>query len=355
MQWNKKEQTLLQKAIDRWEQNALIDKASAQKIRGDVSTNEGSNSSLSSFILIAAVSCGVLAFAALVIDEKWIELFRKQFHLAEGTIAAIFTIISILLAYYAYKKHNNRTTTNYSKEAFNITVVLSWSVALVYLGRTIGYDNGNYAPIIGLSAIVLGINAIVLRSSLIWICCLVTLCGWWAAQTYYWSGAQTQNAFWHMNYPVRMTVFCAFLLLINIALQKIKSLSALHDANYITSWILFLISAWTVSIFGNSANWETWSQLKQGKFMVWALAFTAMLILIIIYAIRKKEVFLRDVCLSFFILNLYTRFFEYFWNTTNKGIFFAILAVSFWLIGKKIEGWHKKQKSNTPITSSEDN
>ncbi len=51
---------------------------------------------------------------------------------------------------------------------------------------------------------------------------------------------------------------------------------------------------------------------------------------------------LRDMVLLFLILNLYTRYFEYLWDVTNKGIFFAIMALSFWLIGKKLEQIRKR-------------
>ena len=40
---------------------------------------------------------------------------------------------------------------------------------------------------------------------------------------------------------------------------------------------------------------------------------------------------------TFLGINLYTRFFELFWNNLHKAIFFALLAASFWYIGSKAE------------------
>jgi hypothetical protein len=38
------------------------------------------------------------------------------------------------------------------------------------------------------------------------------------------------------------------------------------------------------------------------------------------------------------------RFFEYFWDTLHKAIFFAALALSFWLLGTKAEKiWHLRR------------
>jgi len=52
------------------------------------------------------------------------------------------------------------------------------------------------------------------------------------------------------------------------------------------------------------------------------------------------------MALLFLLLNLYTRYFEYFWDVTNKGIFFTILALSFWLIGKKLEQYRRKNAND---------
>jgi hypothetical protein len=45
----------------------------------------------------------------------------------------------------------------------------------------------------------------------------------------------------------------------------------------------------------------------------------------------------RGFGLTFLFINLYTRYFEYFWNTLHKAIFFALLAISFWFIGSRAE------------------
>jgi len=52
---------------------------------------------------------------------------------------------------------------------------------------------------------------------------------------------------------------------------------------------------------------------------------------------------MRGFGLTFFFIELYTKFFEYFWDGLHKAIFFAILGVSFWLVGRKAEAmWTMK-------------
>lgn len=50
---------------------------------------------------------------------------------------------------------------------------------------------------------------------------------------------------------------------------------------------------------------------------------------------------LRGFGLTFTAINLYTRFFEFFWNGMHKVLFFLILAVSLAVIGRYAERiWH---------------
>ena len=45
----------------------------------------------------------------------------------------------------------------------------------------------------------------------------------------------------------------------------------------------------------------------------------------------------------------YTRFFEYFWDSLHKAVFLAVLAVSFWYLGRKAEAiWHIGQHDVQP-------
>jgi len=58
---------------------------------------------------------------------------------------------------------------------------------------------------------------------------------------------------------------------------------------------------------------------------------------------------LRGFGLTFLFINLYTRFFEYFWDSMHKALFFAVLALSFWYVGSRAERiWHFGQRKLQP-------
>lgn len=342
MQIEKKEAEIIEKAVRFWQEEGIVDRTTAEKMTSSYRIAGDSDSNvISTYALVASVSCGLLAFGALVMDEKWIELIRRKFGFSEVVVGIGFFLLSAVFVYFSNRRKSKTPDAVATNEAFNIIIVLSLAVAIAYTGRSIGYQNGNYAPILLLAAVLYGSAGFLLHSRLLWATMLVALAGWWGAQTYYWS--RGGDYFIGMNYALRMTVFGVIVVLFHLITDRIKRLTIFSKITQIMGWVFFLVAAWSLSVMGNSSSFDVWLQVRQGKLWFWALAFSIMLLGLIFYAFKKKDPFLRDITLIFFLINIYTRYFEYFWDKTNKGLFFAILAFSFWWIGKAAEKWRKKQ------------
>lgn len=338
-----KEAEIIEKAITHWQSRGIINEDTAARMKADYEPARSSSQVLTTYALVACVSCGLLAFGALVMDEKWIELIRRKFDFSEIVVGSIFLLITILLAWLSKRRIAKRPDSTAGNEAFNITIVLSLAVALAYIGRSIGYQNGNYAPLLLVAAAAYGTIGYLLQSKLLWTVMLLSLSGWWGAQTYYWSGGA--DYFLGMNYALRMTLFGLLILAGSLMVAKVKKLTPFSQITQVFGWISFLIASWSLSILGNSSSIDVWMQIRQGALWYWALGFTLMLLGLIFYAFKKDNSFLRDAALVFFLINIYTRYFEYFWDKTNKGLFFAILAISFWWLGRTAEKWRSKVQS----------
>ena len=56
---------------------------------------------------------------------------------------------------------------------------------------------------------------------------------------------------------------------------------------------------------------------------------------------RFDDAVARGFGITFFLLGIYTLYFSLLWDVIHAGLFFFILAVSFWLLGRKAERiWH---------------
>lgn len=343
MKLDKKEAATLTHAIQYWEDSNQITREQAQDLRQSFEIRDSNIDAVTWYAFIAAVSCGLLAFGALVIDEKWIELLRRKWGFSETIVAIGFSLLTGLFVFLSKKRIGKVSNSRASNETYNITIILSVAIAITYWTRSLGNFNGNYAAPLIIATVVYAAIAVFLNSTLLWTVMLVSLAGWWGAQTHYWSGGNYRFA--GMNYPLRMTAFGLVIWLSSWLIDRISPVQPFKRTHYTIGLFFFLTAAWTLSVFGNYDDWDNWSATKQSQFWYWALGFTLMLAGLIAYAFKSKNDILRDMCLVFFLLNIYTRYFEYFWDKTNKGLFFALLALSFWWVGKKAEQWLGKKRS----------
>ena len=63
----------------------------------------------------------------------------------------------------------------------------------------------------------------------------------------------------------------------------------------------------------------------------------AMGLLYLSIGLKRDDAMLRGFGLAFLAINLYTRFFEFFWDAMPKTIFFLLLGISLWLLGRHAE------------------
>ncbi|MCX2959278.1 MAG: DUF2157 domain-containing protein, partial [Serratia symbiotica] len=53
--------------------------------------------------------------------------------------------------------------------------------------------------------------------------------------------------------------------------------------------------------------------------------------------LKRDDAMLRGFGLTFLGINLYTRLFDFFWDSTPKAIFFVLLGLSLWALGHYAE------------------
>lgn len=341
MHVNKKEARLLEDAIEQWQKDKLLDIQKANELKSSISSYRNEFDAVAFYASIAAVSCALLAFGTLVLDEKWIERLRKLFAFSELVIGFIFLCFSVFLIWIANKRKIKFSYTKLANESFTILIALSVGVSVTYFIKSFHTNYHYYSIGIFLTACIYGVVSIYLQSKLLWLCMLLAIISSWATQTYAWSYDTAQAYFLGMNYPLRMSLLGLILLVITYFFRNKPFIKNYYELTWYSLWIFFLLSGLFLSVSGNW-GYDVWYTLKQEKLFLWVIVYNLLLIALIIYAFKQKDETLRDIAIAFFLLNIYTRYFEYFWDRTNKGLFFSILALSFWFIGKKAEQLRKR-------------
>ena len=90
-------------------------------------------------------------------------------------------------------------------------------------------------------------------------------------------------------------------------------------------------------MFGNFGTLESWYTVKQITLFYWAIISAIVCAISIFVGLKYHDEVAREFGITFLFINLYTRYFEYFWDSWHKALFFSVLAISFWLIGRKAE------------------
>lgn len=334
MDFSNQEIKTIQKALLHWQEKTLLTHDHAKELEAAITKNANNKlAPLSIYAFIIAASSAVLAFASLIIDAKWLEKIRLAWSFSELFISVVFLLIAGVLVGYTIRNKKKAYYSKLSNEIFNLGIFFCICISITYLGRSFGWQDNYFTSEMAIITMFSFVIAWLLSSKLLWLIALIVATVWFCTQTYFWQDATYR--FWGMNYPLRCSLWSVLVLVVSMIIKKINV--QFFKPTYSFGIITLLIATWTLSFFGNWSSIEKWEMVQQGKLWYWAAIYTILILVLFFIAIKWKIDFLRDVSIAFFIINLYTRYFEYFWDKTNKGIFFAILAISFWIIGRQIE------------------
>ena len=273
------------------------------------------------------------------------DMLQRIFKAPAIAKCGFFTAISAGVFYLGLFLHKKNPRRIYSNEAVFFLGVLALAAAVALFGVAFDTGTGHFSALFLLASVLYVLLGLWFPSALVWVFGLLSLGAWMGAETGYMSG---YGAYWlGMNYPLRFVLFGAVLTGIGIAGQQMSRrdnaatfknrLLTMSPQTKVIGLLYLFLPLWIMSIFGNYGDMSSWHRIRQYELFHWALLFGGASIAAIWYGLKQDDGVLRGFGLTFLFINLYTRFFEYFWASTHKAIFFAALAASFWYIGRRAE------------------
>jgi len=229
-----------------------------------------------------------------------------------------------------------------STETLMLVGVFATAASIGFLGKIIDKNSSHYSLLFLSSVLIYAILALKLDSKLIWTFMLISLGVWFATETAYHSNWGFK--FWGMNYPLRFTIFGTILTVLAFWIQpKFEKLRDFQPTSYVVGLLYLMISLWTLSIFGNYSDLYSWTEVRQFQIFYWGLLSIAISVFLVLYGLKKKDNVTREIGFVFLVINIYTRYVEYLWDNINRAVFFLILAISFWFVGRWAEKiWQKR-------------
>lgn len=110
-----------------------------------------------------------------------------------------------------------------------------------------------------------------------------------------------------MNYPMRFVAFGLIVTIGSFFVMRYPKLAFVQRITYLAGLILFFISMWMVSIFGNYGYLDEWAKVRQVQVIIYAVLFGLCTAVIFYMGIKYKDDATRDLAVLFLLLNLYSR------------------------------------------------
>jgi hypothetical protein len=336
MQVSKKKGKVLDDAIKHWRKTDVISKSESSKLKASYEVVSFDWRRLAKYSFQLAIACIIISVASILFDQWLIELLEKLFNEADSIKCIGFAILSVGLYAIGVRRKNQQPNKVYSNEATFFLGVLATAASIAFLGKMMDTGSGHFSLLLLLAAIIYAFLGLWFSSKLVWLFALLSLGGWFGAETGYVSG---WGAYYlSMNYPLRFVFFgLALILFGSYAFNYWKARRDFLSTTKAVGLLYLFIALWLMSIFGNYGDIDIWKTAKQIELFHWSILFAVAAIGSIYHGIKYNDGMTRGFGLTFIFINLYTRFFEYFWESIHKAIFFALLALSFWYLGTKAE------------------
>jgi hypothetical protein len=319
-------------ALNEWEDQAQLSPEDAVRLRQSIEVIPFDWRRLAKYSFWIAIICIIIAVQALLVDLA--RVFR--FIWEKPSIGLGFSLLlAAALFFLGVQKRDRHPEKIYSNEAVFFLGVLAVAAAIVFLGNAIGSGSRHFSLLVLLAAVVYALLGLWLPSKLVWWFALVSLGSWFGAETGYMSGWGT---YWlGMNYPVRFVFFGLGLLGLGFALKITSQFADFFKVTYVMGLLYLFIALWILSIFGNYGEMISWTKAGKFELFSWSLLFGVVALIAIFFGLIYDDAIARGFGITFVLINLYTKYFEYLWGYLHKAIFFAVLGISFWYLGSRAE------------------
>jgi succinate dehydrogenase hydrophobic anchor subunit len=350
MKLSKRESRVVSSAIDQWYEEGVITDEDCSKLKSSYEVASIDWSLIAKYSFWVAILCIVLSVLSVLLDKWLIEFIEQIFSAPDIAKSGFFAVVAAGFYLYGVRRKSSAPDKTFSNEALFVLGIISTAISIYFIGQVI--ETNSLTKLILLASIVYGLLGFWIPSLLVWACSLLSLSIWFGIETYQWDES---GYFLGMTLPLRFVLFSAILVALGMATQR--KWPQFEDFSITTrayGLILFFLSLWVVSIFGNYADFAKWGDESQFSLIHWSVLLLIASLAALYHGIKFDDELNRGFGLIFVFINLYTRFVEYFWEGTHKALFFAVLAASFWFFGTRAEKIYRLgQRPRTVETESE--
>lgn len=335
MKLDQEKSEFLDEMLQYWQDQHMITGEQARLLQESYESKSFDWRRLAQYSFWIAMACGVISLGALLIDKDILTYLKKLYDTPDSIISLLSAAAAGILYYRSFQRRKTHQMQIFSNDALIFTAVMLTANAIAYLGKAIGSSSPHFSLLILLSVLIYAVLAYAFKSRLIWAFVLLSLGAWFGTETSYLS--RWNWYFIGLNYPLRFVFFGLLLTTSALLLRRNKKFELFYGTTYISGMVYLFVSLWLISVFGNYGTLEEWYKVKQLSLFYWGIISAGGCILSIWIGLKYRDDIAREFGITFLFINLYTHYFEYFWDSWHKALFFSVLAASFWIIGRRAE------------------
>jgi len=356
----RKHHGIVLRTIETWRRSGVVDDETAASLRDSITIVPFDWQRTARYAFLIAIICIVIAVGAVLADAWLMQLLMRLFDAPAIAKCVFCAALAAAVFWYGLRLRKRHPERLYGNEAVFFLGVLALAAAVYFLGVAIDAGTGHYSVLFLIASVLYALLGLWFPSKQVWVFGLLSLGAWMGTETGYVSGHGMY--FLGMNYPLRFVLFGAALTLLGIAGGHLSAeagaagsagvkdrLLSMSPQTRVIGLLNLFFALWIMSIFGNYGDLYEWHSVRQYELLHWSILFGVVAIAAVGYGLKRDDGVLRGFGLTFLFINLYTRFFEYCWDSLHKAAFFAILAVSFWYLGSKAEAiWNLGRSGQGP-------
>ncbi|EPQ9345011.1 DUF2157 domain-containing protein, partial [Klebsiella quasipneumoniae] len=219
MNVTRKEQRIIQRALNAWQASGELTPADSQRLAHTLRVSPFDWRRLSRYAFWTALACVLIALGSLFADSELVAWLLSLFSHSALTRILLPALLAVACYGWGFRRQQRETQWHYSTEAILFLGVVFTALALWQLGERLDNGSGHIAPLFLAGCMIYGAIGYVARSGLVWLFFLLALGNWFGAETGYVSG---WGAYWlGMNYPIRFVLFGGALLALCYGAQSL--------------------------------------------------------------------------------------------------------------------------------------
>jgi len=335
MKLNRNQKETTGQLIDWWEEQGLLSENQAHRLKESIELKTINWKKAAEYLMGLAVVSVIVAFFTLVADEWILDLFERLFEISDVAIFVLLLVLTLFFYLAGWRLHRRPKNYQLSRETILLMGSLAFGGSLNYFGKFLQLDG--FTEI--LLVLVFAIHAFavshffksILFSGIGWLGVMLWL-GLESGRQCDWSGSWLG-----MNTALRYLFFAFVPLVTGIILHKKKILTAFAKVSERTGWLFFWLSLWGLALFGNHNSLETWNAASATSLLPWGVLMAAISMAVWIAGRQKNDKEWMWMGGLILVANAYTQFFLFLWDPLHPALFFALMGLSFWMLGRGAE------------------